>query len=55
MRARLFIIAGSLLMLSSMASAATRIAIAVPEPSTLAMAGMGAVGLAGAIWRKIRQ
>ena len=55
MRARLLIVAGSLLLLSTMASATTRLAIAVPEPSSLAMAGMGAIGLAGAIWRKIRQ
>jgi hypothetical protein len=55
MRARLLIVAGSLLLLSTMASATTRVAISVPEPSTLAMAGMGAVGLAGVIWRKIRQ
>ena len=55
MGARLLIVAGSLLLLSTMASATTRLAISVPEPSSLAMAGMGAIGLAGAIWRKIRQ
>jgi hypothetical protein len=54
MHVRLLMIAGSLLLLSCMASAAVA-TVTVPEPSTLAMAGVGAVGIAGAIWRKIRQ
>jgi hypothetical protein len=53
MRVRLLTLAVSMLVLCSLASAATR--VSVPEPSTLAMAGVGAVGLAGAVWRKLRQ
>ncbi len=57
MRVRLLALAACLLALCSLASAATPVTsrVAVPEPSSLAMAGMGAIGLAGAIWRKLRQ
>jgi hypothetical protein len=53
MRVRLLTLAVGMLVFCSLASAATR--VSVPEPSTLAMAGVGAVGLAGAVWRKLRQ
>lgn len=57
MRVRLLTLAASVLVLCSLASAATPVTsrVAVPEPSTLAMAGMGAIGLAGAVWRKVRK
>lgn len=57
MRVRLLTLAAGLLALCSLASAATPVTsrVTVPEPSTLAMAGMGAIGLAGAVWRKVRK
>ncbi len=57
MRVRLLTLAASLLALCSLASAATPVSshVNVPEPSILAMAGIGAVGLAGAVWRKVRK
>ncbi len=54
MRVRLLTLAVSMLVLCSLASAATPV-VRVPEPSSLAMAGMGALGIAGAVWRKLRQ
>ena len=53
MRLRFLTLAVSLLVFCSLASAATP--VSVPEPSPLAMAGIGALGLAGAVWRKLRQ
>jgi hypothetical protein len=57
MRVRLVTLAASLLAFCSLASAATPVSshVVVPEPSSLAMAGMGVLGLAGAVWRKLRQ
>jgi hypothetical protein len=56
MRASLLTVLGSLLLLSALASAQTTTAAkrryAVPEPSMLALAGVGLAGVAGAIWRK---
>ncbi len=54
MNVRLLAVVGSLLLMSSMASAAVA-TVTVPEPTTLALAGVAAVGFAGAIWRKVRQ
>lgn len=56
MRVRLLALAASMLVLCSLASAATPVSshVAVPEPSSLAMAGIGALGVAGAVWRKFR-
>jgi hypothetical protein len=53
MRVRLLTLAVCMLVLCSLASAATPV-VSVPEPSSLAMAGMGALGLASAVWRKFR-
>jgi len=57
MRARFVALAGSLLVFCSLASAATPVTsrVSVPEPSALALAGVGAIGLAGAVWRKVRK
>ena len=57
MRARFVALAGSLLVFCSLASAATPATsrVSVPEPSALALAGVGAIGLAGAVWRKVRK
>ena len=59
MNARLLTMAGTLAMIclfaSTQAAAAERLVVQVPEPSVLAMAGVGVAGLAGAIWRKVRQ
>jgi PEP-CTERM motif len=57
MRVRLLTLAASLSALCSLASAATPVSshVNVPEPSILAMAGVGVVGLAGAVWRKVRK
>jgi hypothetical protein len=56
MRVKLLALAASMLVLCSLASAATPVSsrVLVPEPSSLAMAGMGVLGLAGAVWRKFR-
>jgi len=54
MRVRLLTLAVCMLVLCSLASAATPV-VRVPEPSSLAMAGMGALGIAGAMWRKLRR
>jgi hypothetical protein len=57
MRVRLLTLAATMLVLCSLASAATPVPsrVQVPEPSTLAMAGMGVLGLGGAAWRKLRK
>jgi PEP-CTERM motif len=58
---RLLTLVGGMLLLCSVASAQFRHRrpekprYRVPEPSMLALAGAGAVGIAGAIWRKTRQ
>jgi PEP-CTERM motif len=59
MRVRLITLLGSLLLLSSLASAQFNVKprprYNVPEPSMLAMAGVGVAGVAGAVWRKVRK
>ena len=58
---RLITLVGGVLLLCSMASAqiftstAFKRRVMVPEPSVLALAGAGVVGIAGAIWRKTRK
>jgi len=58
---RLLTLVGGMLLLCSMASAGIhhgwrdkKPKYRVPEPSMLALAGVGVVGIAGAIWRKTR-
>ena len=53
----LLALAATMLVFCSLASAATPVTsrVAVPEPSSLAMAGMGVLGLAGVAWRKLRK